>query len=417
MKNIKNLFLLMILGILLVAPLVATSIYEPTTDMYKQTGEPFEGTSTRVMGMGGSGIGVSGYYDSFLFNPANLGAGNLKVSLPAITVTAFNPKAILESGMFDAIENDDPVTAAQEFLGTIDSEYGDVLTTDVSVVLGLGGFGLALEAQERLMSYKTGSDLTTTNLIAQVTMAATAGLGFRINAVPDYVSIDLGVSAKAVYKMYLAKQNANTVSSMFATGSDPADTYLNDVPLVAGYSFPVNVGMNLNLPLGLTVSAVARNFNGTYYMSTYQSLNDWSEEVLGEAFDTDTSDDSLFTSEEFTTDAGWTLNAGLTWAPKVSGLLRPIISVDVLDIMELSGLEGEDLTAGLLEQSRLGASLRVLSILDLRYGLSQGYQSVGVGFDLLIFHLDAAYYTMEYGTNVGDNAIDAVSLRFSLLSR
>jgi hypothetical protein len=248
-------------------------------------------------------------------------------------------------------------------------------------------------------------------------MAATAGLGFRINAVPDYVSIDLGVSAKAVYKMYLAKQNANTVSSMFATGSDPADTYLNDVPLVAGYSFPVNVGMNLNLPLGLTVSAVARNFNGTYYMSTYQSLNDWSEEVLGEAFDTDTSDDSLFTSEEFTTDAGWTLNAGLTWAPKVSGLLRPIISVDVLDIMELSGLEGENLTAGLLEQSRLGASLRVLSILDLRYGLSQGYQSVGVGFDLLIFHLDAAYYTMEYGTNVGDNAIDAVSLRFSLLSR
>jgi hypothetical protein len=417
MKNIKKLFLLMILGILLVTPLVATSIYEPTTDMYKQTGEPFEGTSTRVMGMGGAGIGVSGYYDSFLVNPANLGAGKLKISFPAITMTAYNPKAILESGMFDALENDDSVTAAQEFLGTIDSGYGDVLTTDVSVVLGLGGFGLALEAQERLMSYKTGSDLTTTNLIAQVTMAATAGLGFRINAVPDYVSIDLGVSAKAVYKMYLARQNASSVSSMFATDADPADTYLNDVPLIAGYSFPVNVGMNLNFPLGLTVSAVARNFNGTYYMSTYQSLNDWSEEVLGEAFDTDTSNDALFTSEEFTTDAGWTLNAGLTWAPKVGGLLRPIISLDVLDILKLSGLEGDDLTDGLLEQSRLGASLRILSILDLRYGLSQGYQSVGVGFDLLIFHLDAAYYTMEYGTSVGDKAIDAISLRFSLLSR
>ncbi|AEV28978.1 hypothetical protein SpiGrapes_1160 [Sphaerochaeta pleomorpha str. Grapes] len=417
MKNKKHLFIIIALVLLVTAPLVATSIYEPTTDAYAQTAEPFMGTSTRVMGMGGAGLGITGYYDSFLLNPANLGSGGLKISIPAITVTAFNPSAILESGMFEALDEGSLVEAAQDFLGVIGKNYGDVLTTDVSFVLGLGNFGLGLEAQERLMSYKTSADLTSTNLIAQVTMAATAGLGFRINAIPDVMSIDLGVSGKAIYKMYLEKQSASSITEMLGDdGADPLDSYLNDVPLIAGYSFPVNVGMNLNFPLGLTLSAVARNFNGTYYMSTYQSINDWSKEVLGESFVDDTNSDP-FTSETFTTDAGWSLNGGLTWAPKLGALLKPIISVDVLDIMGLADLSEAELQRAFFERTHLGASVRLLSILDLRYGLSQGYQSFGVGFDLLIFHLDAAYYTMEYGDQIGSKPIDAVSLRFSLLSR
>ncbi len=417
MKHIKNLFLIIAMVLLVGAPLVATSIYEPTTPAYAQTAEPFMGTSTRVMGMGGAGLGVTGYYDSFFMNPANLGAGGLKISFPAITVTAFNPSAILESGMFDAIDAGEPVSAAQEFLGVISRNYGDVLTTDVSFVLGLGNFGLGLEAQERLMSYKTGADLTATNLIAQVTMAATAGLGFRINAIPNVMSIDLGVSGKAIYKMYLEKQSASSITDMLDDeDADPANSYLNDVPLIAGYSFPVNLGMNLNFPLGLTLSAVARNLYGTYYMSTYQSINDWSLEVLGNSLVDDTNS-AAFTKETFTTDAGWRLDGGLTWAPKLGALLKPIVSVDVVDIMGLADLSDDELSRAFFARTHLGASVRLLSILDLRYGLSQGYQSFGVGFDLLVFHLDAAYYTMEYGEQVGDKPIDAVSLRFSLLSR
>lgn len=417
MKHTKNLLLIIALVLLVAAPLVATSIYEPTTAAYAQTAEPFMGTSTRVLGMGGAGLGVTGYYDSFFMNPANLGSGGLKISFPAITVTAFNPRAILESGMFDAIEAGEPVSAAQDFLGVISRNYGDVLTTDVSFVLGLGNFGLGLEAQERLMSYKTGADLTSTNLVAQVTLAATAGLGFRINAIPNAMSIDLGVSGKAIYKMYLEKQSASSITDMLDDeDADPADSYLNDVPLIAGYSFPVNLGMNLNFPLGLTLSAVARNLYGTYYMTTYQSINDWSLEVLGSSLVDDTNTDP-FTKETFTTDAGWRLDGGLTWAPKLGALLKPIVSVDVVDVMGLADLSDAELYSAFFARTHLGASVRLLSILDLRYGLSQGYQSFGVGFDLLVFHLDAAYYTMEYGEQVGDKPIDAVSLRFSLLSR
>ena len=420
MKNIKFVLIVFTLILMVAAPLVAVD-YSPETALYKQTGEFFMGTSTRVLGMGGAGLGISGYYDSFMMNPANLGEGGVKVSLPAVTVTVYNPKAILESGMIEDFQegtDEAMLSGAQKFLNTIKKDYGDVVTTDASVVLTLGSFGLALEAQERLMSYKTSSDMTSTNLIAQVTTAATAGLGFRLDLVPDYLSLDLGVSGKAIYKAYFAAQSASSITDLISDeNADPADKFLNKVPLIAGYSFPVNAGVNLNLPLGFTISAVARNFNGTYYMSSYESLNSWSEDVLGKPIKEPVTSSGTFISDTYEFDSGWNLNAGFTWAPKVGSLFKPIIAVDVLDVMAMSGLEGEALKRAFFEQTRLGASLRVLSFLDVRYGLNKGYQSFGVGVDLLIFHIDAAYYQLEYGQDIGDKPIDALSVRFSLLSR
>ena len=46
------------------------------------------------------------------------------------------------------------------------------------------------------------------DLIAQVTAAATAGLGFRIGIVPDAGSLDVGVTAQAIYKGFYEAQSA-----------------------------------------------------------------------------------------------------------------------------------------------------------------------------------------------------------------
>ncbi len=419
MKNIQTAILVIAMILLVVAPLAAAD-YSPSVAAYQQTGEPFMGTNTRVLSMGGAGIGVKGYYDSFLMNPANLAGGGFKLSLPAITVTAYNPKAILESGAIEEFEKGTDagmLSGAQKFLGTIKKGYGDLITTDASVGMSLGGFALALEAQERIMTYKPGVDLTATNLIAQVTTAATVGFGLKFDLVPNAISLDVGVSGKAVYKLYLEKQTASSITDMISDESaDPADKYLNDVPLAAGYALPLSAGVNLNLPAGLRVSTVARNFNGNYSMEVFPSVNDWSEKVLGTRLDDSPTPASVSTST-FDFDSGWKLDAGITWAPNIGSLIKPIIAVDVLDVMSLSGLEDDALARGFFEQTRLGASVRLLSFLDVRYGINKGYQSVGVGLDLLIFHLDAAYYQLEYGQDLGDKPIDALSIRFSLLSR
>nr|WP_321305101.1 hypothetical protein [uncultured Sphaerochaeta sp.] len=409
---------------MIAAPLLAVSAYDPESNVvYAQAAEPFVGTSVRVLGMGGAGLGVKGYHDSFLINPANLTKSGFKFSLPSVTVTAYSPKAILESGAIEEFEegtDESMVSGAQKFLATIKKGYGDVLTTDVSTTLTIGSFGLSLQAQERLMSYKTGADMLSTNLIAQVTTAATAGLGFRIGLVPDKISIDLGVTAQAVYKAYYKAQSASSITDMMADdNADPAVKFINETPIVAGYALPISAGVNVNLPAGLRLSAAAKNFNGNYTMNTYYSVNDWAEEVLGDRI-TDDADGSGATNtieDEWTIESDWRLDAGLTWAPNIGSLIRPVLAVDVVDVMSMSGLQGDDLTRAFYEQTRLGASVRLLSILDVRGGISQGYKSIGAGFDLLIFHIDAAYYVQEYGASIGDKPIDALSLRFSLFSR
>jgi hypothetical protein len=407
------LFLVLLAG---AAPLFAVD-YSPENEVYVQTAEPFIGTNVRMLGMGGAGLAVRGYYDSFLVNPAHISKSGFKFSLPSVTVTAYNAKAVLESGMIEDFtgesEDGDMTSGIEKLLNTIRKGYGDVLTTDLSTSFSIGSFGFSLQAQERLMSFKESYGLDTINLIAQVTTAATAGFGFRIQAIPDVMSIDLGFSAQMVYKAYLEAVSAETLMDSF----DDPGVLMSGTPLVAGYAIPLSFGVNMNLPAGLTISAAAKNLNGTYTMSTYQSLNDWGQEVLDAEFGEDTSDDSMFTSESITIESDWRLDTGLAWTPDIGSLLRPVVAVDVVDVMQLSGKHGDELTNALLSQTHFGASVRLLGLLDFRYGLNQGYQSIGVGFDLLIFHIDAAYYTLEYGSNINGKPIDALSLRFSLFSR
>ncbi|MDD4648221.1 MAG: hypothetical protein PHP67_08365 [Sphaerochaeta sp.] len=407
------LFLVLLAG---AAPLLAVD-YSPENEVYAQTAEPFIGTNVRMLGMGGAGLAVRGYHDSFLVNPANMAKSGFKFSLPSVTVTAFNAKAILESGAIEDFtgesEDGDMTSGIEKLLNTIRKGYGDVLTTDLSTSFSVGSFGFSLQAQERLMSFKESYGFDTINLIAQVTTAATAGFGFRIQAIPDVMSIDLGLSAQMVYKAYLEAVSAETLMGSF----DDPSVLMSGTPLVAGYALPLSFGVNMNLPAGLTISAAAKNLNGNYTMSTYQSLNDWGQEVLDAEFGEDTSDDSTFTSESITIESDWRLDTGLAWAPDIGSLLRPVVAVDVVDVMQLSGKQGDELTNALLSQTRFGASVRLLGLLDFRYGLNQGYQSIGVGFDLLIFHIDAAYYSLEYGSKINGKPIDALSLSFSLFSR
>ncbi len=400
--------------------------FKPTDDNeYKLVTEPFLGTNIRSMGMGGAGLGVRGYHDSFLMNPANLSKSGFTLSLPSVTVTAFNAQKILASGALDLLlsDDEDQVTdGAVEILKTIKKNYSDVLTTDVSTAFTLGGFGLAIEAQERLMAFREDTFMTA-NMIAQLTAAVTLGFGMRINAVPNILSIDLGLNVQAVYKTYLTALTASPIISKLMEGEGKFEELkpllLNETPLVAGWAVPISIGANFNFPYGLSLSAVARNINGNYTMTTYGSLNDWGETLLKKRFTKDAPKNSAILEEGWTMESPWSLDFGFTWAPTFLGnIIKPTIAIDVVDVMAMGGKQADELTQSFLEQTRLGASVRLLSMFDVRYGLNQGYQSIGVGFDLLVFHIDAAYYTLNYGSGLASKeSLDALSLRFSIGSR
>ena len=62
----------------------------------------------------------------------------------------------------------------------------------------------------------------------------------------------------------------------------------------------------------------------------------------------------------------------------------------------------------------VGAELRILSFLDIRGGLRQGYWTLGVGLDLWAIKLDIAYFRQEFGATAGDYGLDGLTVRVNI---
>jgi hypothetical protein len=399
-----------IISVLLVMVLVSSvfgASYSPDSTAYKLVGQAYSSTSTRLTGMGGAGLGVEEYADSFLVNPANLGRGKFSISLPTVTVTMFNPKKLLDGNFFPDLKtymnsknNSDLIAVATDLLSTLSKGQNEVERVDAGFHFTAGPVGFAVQAQERMFGYLDGSDFTSGKYIAEVTAAATLGLGFRIPVGrTDDWSFDIGASAQFIYKMYTESITSNEVLGII----DKSVDFMNDIRLMSGYAIPITVGVNANMPFGFKVSAVGRNINGKYKYTINDSVNNWKNNF---------SFGGIFSSKtDFTYDEGFSLDGGVTWKAPVGDFgkwIAPTLSVDVLDILHINS------DMPFLAHLYAGAQVRLLSFLDVRYGVAQGYQSVGVGLDLLIFHIDASYWRASYGAKYLDKSIDAFSLRFTI---
>ncbi|MCY1153177.1 MAG: hypothetical protein PQJ49_12585 [Sphaerochaetaceae bacterium] len=442
MKNLKKI----ILSVTLCGLLVSTSAFATpdtaltSTSTLEARATAFEPTSSHRLAMGGAGLGLAGYYDSYLYNPANITKDGLKIVMPSLTVTINNVYDLMvpEDGGDDAItiaqrigsDDNAPAELGALILKSIPYGYGEIMTLDANVGMKTRGFGVDLAVQEKLRSYNGGGDYTTANAISVTTVAATLAFGLNI-PLGEHLSIDLGAKGAFNYKVYSIAMGFDEVLDIMSGSSDFGTTMMETIPFASGYALPFAVGANLNLPLGFTISGVGRNFNGNYNMTGYQNLKSLinNDETITAFLGTDSlgTDESYApdSSDEFTVEIPWSLDVGVAFAPSTAldGLVKPSIAVDLIDSYSL--LESvinqtstpAELKSDALESLNIGAQVRLLNLIDVRAGLSQGYKSVGVGLDLLVVHLDAAYYWREYGEVLGQSPSDSLSVKFSLLSR
>ncbi len=401
-------------------------------------------TSSHRMAMGSAGLGLGGFYDSYLYNPANLQRDGLKIVLPSISLTVNNIYDLMvvaegEENIVDIaqrIESDEnaPIDLATLFIKSIPFGYGEILTLDTNVGFKTRGFGVDLAIQEKLRSYNGGGDYTTASLINETNVVATAALGFNIDFIEDILSLDIGASGAFAFKTYSIPIDANSVLNLVSqldSGGDPGTTFLENIPFASGYAIPITAGANLNLPLGLSISAVGRNFNGNYNMVGYENLKSLvnNDEIIvafaGENVLGDENSTTPVESDEFEVEIPWSLDVGLAFAPSTSldGLIKAQLAFDFIDCYGLINDYINEtrtpiqLKSDALASLNVGAQVRLLSLVDIRAGISQGYKSVGVGFDLLVLHLDASYYWKEYGEVLGQSSSDSLSVKFSLISK
>jgi hypothetical protein len=409
---------LVFLAILIVSAGMAVSAYSFPDFFYPETS--FKPISARTEAMGGAGVATATGADALFMNPANLGAGRFSLNLPSLSLTVFNAKGILDSGIIEDIQSaEDPETVLptvlNKYMGLVKSGNGEVLTTDIATSFTGGGLGLGLQVQEQLHSYSGDGSITSDSFLAELNVAATVGLGFRLDFVPNVVSVDVGASARFTYKAYTNRVGANSIIGLIDS-VDPATSLLENTKVAAGWAVPIDAGVNVNLPMGLRVSGVARNLNGMYTMQNYTEMGTWLNDLaeMGEM-------ESVYTGTsteptDFTYTVPWSLDLGLGWAPdlgSLGALISPTIAVDLVDLlgyMELENPTEEDLWT----RVNAGAEVRVLNMVDLRAGINQGWKSVGVGVDLLLIHVDAAYYWREYGLNIGDKPLDALTVRVNI---
>lgn len=380
--------------------------------------------SSRAEAMGGAGLATAIGNDAFFFNPANLGARRFSINLPTVTLSIFNPKGIVESTLLDDVQvsgdwtDDLTIDAINTYLDLLEAGRGEVLTTDVATSYTIGNLGLGLHAQQQLHTTSTDGDPVSHSFIAEINLAASLGLGYRIEIVPDMISLDLGATARIAYKAYTSQISSQQVISMVGADSNPFGDILTNENLASGWAFPIDVGANLNLPLGFKISAVARNLGCEYAMNDYSELGVGLNNILRffGAVPVYEDTDEEATRTGFTHEVPWTLDLGLGWEPRSGALARrfkPAFAVDLVDflgILESGVTTVEDLT----NRVQAGVELQLLSMVDVRAGISKNYRSFGVGIDLILVHVDVSYYWKDFGGESGEKPIDALTLRVNL---
>ncbi len=352
---------------------------------------PYQPLTARVRGMGTTGVAVTGRSDTFYVNPAALASKRFQLSVPSLQVTAYH--------LYDAVKGGGDLFSMGSLLNMangIQEGYGRLMDVDAAMSFTVGGFGLGINATLGINTFAdNGRYGLQSDLFGEIRAAISLGYGYRFELPMDF-SIDVGAMIRFSYLAYTDTFNADVLA-------DSSSFDINQVPIMAGFSVPIDVGLNVNMPLGFSFGLVSRNMNGRYYMTGFDGFEAYSADPFGGKPES---------GSRFSFDSGWSLDAGFGWSYD-TWYLSPTVAVDFRDLVGLCTTD--DFTfRDFMYHLNIGAEVRVLSFLDIRAGLSQGYWSLGLGLDLWAFKVDVAYYRQEFGETAGAYGLDGFTVRINL---
>ena len=96
-------------------------------------------------------------------------------------------------------------------------------------------------------------------LIGETNAVAVLGFGHRFELPMDF-SLDVGATVRFNYLAYSEAIGKDTLLDMFGDGSEDfkIEDALTGVSLMAGWSLPIDVGVNLNMPYGFSFGVPVR---------------------------------------------------------------------------------------------------------------------------------------------------------------
>lgn len=405
MRSLKKLIAITLLITIAVSSVFAAEAFTPSSDVaYKLVANPYRKTSARMLSMGGAGIALRSNQDALYVNPASLGEKGLVWNVPNMAVTLYNARDLIATGIIDNASNiqDNAGEYADAVINIYKKTgYNNIMTMDAGVGAKLGRLALASDVQFNMLTYTPSTGVLDMSIIPQVDVVFSAGLGLRFFR-DSAINFDIGAAVRVNAKAYYEKVDANYVLSNINNMNQIMTELTDNKPVMVACSIPVDLGFNLNLPAGMTVSAVARNINGNFKAQVYDSIKDTTENV-----------DKVLNGN-VTIESPMSFDLGFGWKPKygLSWLANPNIAVDFVD---LGGLVSDFSFSGIFAHMKAGIEVELLRLLELRAGLNQGYVSIGAGVNLMnLIHLEASYYRLEFGEKLLDKPVDALTVRMNL---
>ena len=399
MKKAVSAFALFLIVVLSLPAAAANPAADPA---YRALTDPFEIADTRFTAMGDAGIAITRGTAALYRNPAGLAEGSLDIDLPSISITLYNPAGILTSGVIQDLTSggQNAVDKGLEFLESL-GVYNKIMQVDASAGFSAKGFGFGFAVQDIIHTYNgSGSSAVSSSLLNQINAVLSIGYAYRFNLPMDY-SIDVGAAIRFNYIAYTKTIGAGTILGMISGSGNPFDSILQETPMMAGFSIPIDIGVTANMPLGFSVSFAARNINGRYYMTAIDSISDWSKNPFGSGY-----------TEKFSFESDCHLDLGVAWQWDEFWWFRPTIALDFVDLI---GFKDHPFSfRGFMGHVNIGAEFEFVKSIAIRAGLAGGYLSLGLGLDLHVIKVDLSYYWREYGEIAGAKGVDACTVNFTL---
>ncbi|MDA3950171.1 MAG: hypothetical protein PF508_13250 [Spirochaeta sp.] len=411
--------------LLVSAPLAAERIKQPE----------FRRMNPEIMGQGGSYAAVAEGYSSLFTNPAGIAlTTEPELTLPSATVWAHSRPDLLLStiGAFSGDASDtaaDGTEKSQEDL-IIDTLREQFTTNGFGIgsALGTGYVGnrIGIGLEFGFDSYLYGPTFPLGlggEINSRLALAVGYGYPFELGPVTLAVGGTLRPSLRA--SSFVDSDTAASLITQF-TGVDTGDVETGTGTEESGGLFDTLTALN-GWGVGFDAGVIAeyRPFRlGVQARNLFNTQMDYSNNSINEIIDaagegglpakpTDSNDPS-YVSDTYV--IPMEIGFGGAWQPDLgaySAIFDPELHAQVTDPFKLTDQDRER-ARSFWTRLHFGTEMTFLQFFDLRFGINQGYFTMGTGLDLAFLEIQFAMYSQEYGRYPGDQQVGGAALEFAL---
>ena len=368
--------------------------YNGTPNAYSVMANKFSPTSPIMLGMGNSGLALSNNSLGIFVNPASLGEGKFKLSIPSVGVTLYhaydmlvkdeNGKSFIDKVTGEKQDTSELITSVLDLVG---SQFTQIAEVDTNFTLIFPfGLGLGVYVNDCVYTY-SGS------VIDRANVSIALGYGHKLS----FGDIDLSLGATA--KLNGLAFNKRIKAADLSSGNMDEIQY----SLACGYALPFDIGATVKWK-GLSGSLVVSNINGDYSMDI----------ASGKGFNSAPNTSDL-KYNYFTVKSKANVSAGFGYEMDGNISLRAALDfVDLLDLGDSFKDQSVNNFRAILMHMNTGVEVGIFDTLMLRAGLQSGYVSFGASLDLFAFRIDCAYFWKEMGKAAGQKGLNGLSIRFNL---